>query len=150
MVSTVDVPVSESVESSVSGGSRPPRHPLVRALSVVLAIESIALAGVAVVLVVETITAPTASLASAIALAAIAVIAAVWVGVMARSVLVGRAWVRGATVVVEVLTAALAIAAFQAGSPGIGVLLAVPAAVGLVLVFSPPVVGALGDRSPRD
>ena len=67
-----------------------------------------------------------------------------------RAHLRGSPWVRGATVVWQVLQIAVAVGAFQGffARPDIGWLLLVPALAALVLLFTPPVV-ARDDEARR-
>ncbi|MFT4122649.1 MAG: hypothetical protein QM635_02340 [Microbacteriaceae bacterium] len=122
------------------------RHPLVRALAVVIGLEAVALVVAAGVLVTQLLTTPAFSVPSAIALVGFCLLAAVWLLVMWRAVRTGRAWTRGASIVVQVLFGAVALTAAQSGMPVLAVLVAVPALAALVLVFSPPVVAALSGR----
>ena len=117
-------------------------------LVVLLFMECALLAGATIYLVVELLTATAASLASALALTVLTAIATVWLGFIAANVLRGRAWTRGAAIVWQVLQGAVAIGCFQGvfAQPTIGWLLLVPALVVLVLLFTPPVVGAISRR----
>lgn len=125
-----------------------PRHPAVIFLSVLLIAECALLTAAATYLIVELLTATPGSLVSAVALLVLTAIAAVWVGFIAANVLRGRAWTRGASVVVQILLGAIAIGCFQGifAQPAIGWLLLVPALVVLVLLFTAPVVAALRHR----
>lgn len=120
------------------------RHPAVRALAAVVALECAALIAAGVYLVTELFVAPATSMGSAIGIIVVVAIAAVWVGFIAAGVLRGRAWTRAAIVVVQVLIGAVAIGSFQGigARPEVGVALLVPAIVALALLFSRPVVTA--------
>lgn len=126
----------------------PPRHPFVVLLAVLLFAECALLAVATCYLVVELLTEVPDSLASAVALTALTSMAAVWLGVIAASVLRGRAWTRGAAIVWQVLQGAVAIGCFQGifAQPVLGWLLLIPALVVLVLLFTPPVVVATSRR----
>lgn len=125
------------------------RHPFVVLLAVLLFAECALLAVATIYLVVELLTATPDSLASALFLLVLTAIAAVWVGFIAGNVLRGRAWTRGAAIVVQILIAAVAIGCFQGifAQPSIGWVLLVPALVGIVLLFTPPVVATLTQRN---
>ena len=113
------------------------RHPFVVLLAVLLFAECALLAVATIYLVVELLTATPDSLASAVALTVLSAIATVWLGFIATNALRGRAWTRGAAIVVQILLGAVAI----------GWLLLIPALVVLVLLFTTPVVRALSSRS---
>lgn len=99
-------------------------------------------------LLIELIIAKPDSYASAVALAVLTAIAAVWLTFIGVNLLRGNAWVRGATIVVQVLQIALAIGAFQGSfaRPDLGWLLLVPALAALMLLFTPPVLAATARR----
>ena len=118
-------------------------------LAAVLFLEAAALAAVTVVLIFELLVDQPDSFASAVALTVCAAIATVWVFVIAVNSLRGRAWIRGASIVVQVLLAAVALGSFQGMLPraDIGWLLLIPAVVVMVLLFTKPV---LAETSQRD
>ena len=126
-----------------------PRHPFVVLLAVLLFAECALLAVATVYLVVELLTATPDSFAAAVALTVLAAIATVWLGFIAGNALRGRAWTRGAAIVVQILLGAVAIGCFQGAfaQPAIGWLLLIPALVVLLLLFTTPVVRALSNRS---
>ena len=99
-------------------------------------------------LVIELIIATPDSYASAVALAALTTIAAVWLAIIGVNVLRGSPWVRGATIVVQVLQIAVAIGAFQGSfaRPDLGWLLLIPAIVALGMLFTSPVLAATARR----
>jgi hypothetical protein len=148
----LDIPVSDTPEApdlhgtDVASDARRSRS--ITALAAVLWLEAVAIAAATIYLGVEILTAPASSLPSAIALAAVAAIAAVWVAVIAIHVVRGNAWVRGASIVLQVLIIAIAVGSFQGKGavPGIGVALLVPAIVVLILVFSKDVVAHTSRR----
>ena len=139
-----DDAVSEQGESEFRGPPAASHHPFVVALAAVVFAECALLVAATVYLVVEFIVAIPASYGSAVALTVLAVGAALWLGFIAVNILRGRAWVRGATVVWQVLQIAVAIGCFQGlfARPDIGWALLVPALLALVLLFTPPVVAA--------
>lgn len=124
------------------------KHPVVIVLAGLVFAECALIATATIYLVVEILVATPASYASAIALTVLTAIAAVWLALIAVNILRGRAWVRGATVVWQVLQIAVAIGCFQGlfARPDIGWVLLIPAIVALVLVFTPPVVAATARR----
>lgn len=136
-------------DSTNSGGRERRHHPLVLALAAVLFLEAAGLAVVTVTLLVELLVERPDSLPSAIALMACAAIATVWVTVIALNSLRGRAWIRGASIVVQVLIGAVALGSFQGLFPraDIGWLLLLPAITVLVLLFTKQV---LAETSQRD
>lgn len=125
------------------------RHPFVVALAVLIFAQSVLLAVATGYLVIELIVATPDSYASAVALAVLTTIAAVWLAVIGSNILRGSAWVRGATIVVQVLQIAVAIGTFQGAfaRPDLGWLLLIPALAALVLLFTPPVLAATVRRS---
>jgi len=118
-------------------------------LAAVLFIEAAALFVATATLVIELLIDRPDSYASALALTVIAAIAAIWVTAIAINSLRGRAWIRGAAIVVQVLLAAVALGSFQGILPraDIGWLLLIPAIVVMVLLFTKPV---LAETSARD
>ena len=124
------------------------KHPVVIVLAGLVFAECALIATATIYLVVEILVATPASYVSAIALTVLTAIAAVWLALIAVNILRGRAWVRGATVVWQVLQIAVAIGCFQGlfARPDIGWALLIPAIVALVLVFTPPVVAATARR----
>jgi len=118
-------------------------------LAAVLFIEAAALSVATATLVIELLIDRPDSYASALALTVISAIAAVWVTAIAINSLRGRAWIRGAAIVVQVLLAAVALGSFQGILPraDIGWLLLIPAIVVMVLLFTKPV---LAETSARD
>jgi hypothetical protein len=148
----LDVPVNDTPESADSGhpdgAVHPRRSRSITAFAAVLWLEAAGIAAATVYLGIEILTSPANSLPSAIALAAVAAIAAIWVAVIAVNVVRGNAWVRGASIVVQVLIIAIAVGSFQGEGavPGIGVALLVPAIVVLILVFSKDVIAHTSRR----
>ena len=136
-------------DSAENRGSRRRHHPLVLLLAAVLFLEAAALAAATVVLIFELLVARPDSFASAVALTVCAAIATVWVFLIALKSLRGRAWIRGAAIVVQVLIGALALGSFQGlwSRVDIGWLLLIPAILVIVLLFTKPV---LAETSHRD
>jgi hypothetical protein len=148
----LDLPVSNSLNTpenrpaDASASAR--KHPLVLVLAGVVFLEAAAIAAVVVYLVIEILVSPAASITSALVLAVFVAIAGVFVGFVAVNILRGNAWVRGATIVVQVLIAAVAFGSFSgdAALPGVGIALLVPVVVSLVVLFSKPVLAATAHR----
>jgi uncharacterized membrane protein len=128
------------------------RPALVWALIVLLVAEFALAATIAATLLIELLTAPAASFASAVALTVLGLIAAGWLGAIVVGTLRGRAWVRSAVVVWQVLQFAIGAASIagQFGQPWIGWPLVVVALLVFVLLFTKPVVAATADRGRRD
>jgi hypothetical protein len=131
----------------VRNGSR--RHPFVVVLALLIFAQCALLVVATAYLVIELVTAVPDSYASAVALAVLTTIGAVWLAVIGVNVLRGSPWIRGATIVVQVLQIAVAIGAFQGSfaRPDLGWLLLIPAVAALVLLFTPPVLAATVRRS---
>jgi len=118
------------------------------ALAVVVFAECALLAVASIYLVVELLIATPSSLPSAIALTVLTVIATIWLGFTGLHVLRGSPWVRGSTVVWQVLQIAVAIGCFQGifAVPTVGWALLIPAVLALLLLFTPPVLAATTRR----
>jgi hypothetical protein len=132
--------------------SERPKRGALNVLAALILLEGAAIAGLTIYLVVEIFIARTSSVSSAIALAACAAIAAIGLGLLARAVLRGRPWIRGATICWQVLQVLVAISILQTTSstaPLFAVLLIVPAAVIVILLFTPQVL-AWTSRSRED
>lgn len=71
---------------------------------------------------------------------------AVWLGAAAWGVKAGKTWTRAAVIVIELFAVILSIGSLSAGDIRGGVLLLVPAAVVLLLLFTPSVNEHLGQR----
>jgi hypothetical protein len=117
-------------------------------LIVVVGLEFLAMAAATVFLLVELLVTPTSGVASGIALIVLAVLATLWLGAMVVGLRRGRAWVRSAVVVWQVLQGALAIGAFQGvfRVPAVGWALLIPALLGITLVLSRSVTAVLVRR----
>jgi hypothetical protein len=122
------------------------------ALAVLLAAETVLLAGIAVWLLVELLTTRPNSLAGGLAIFALAAIAAVWLAVTTVNTLRARSWVRGAAVTWQVLQFAIGIGFFQGADarPALAWALIVPAVIGVVLALAPSVVAATARIRPED
>jgi len=136
-------------ESDNEGSPRPRHHGLVLLLAGVLFLEAAALFVATAYLVVELLIARPDSVASAVALTVCVAIAAVWVTTIAVNTLRGRAWIRGAAIVVQVLIGAVALGSFQGMLPraDIGWLLLIPAIAVMVLLFTKPVLAETSHRN---
>jgi hypothetical protein len=110
-------------------------------LIVLITAEFLAVAAVTVVLIVELFTSRPESYAAGIAVIVMAIVAAVWLGFIVTAALKGRAWMRGASIVWQVLQFAIGIGCFQGltATPVVGWVLVVPAIVVVVLLMSRPV-----------
>lgn len=99
-------------------------------------------------LLVDLLTMPPASLATAIALLVVVGLAAVVLVSVLRGIWRGRAWVRAASVVIQVLIAAIGIGALQGAfaQPEWGWPLIIVGLVGFVLLVSRSVAGWLTQR----
>jgi hypothetical protein len=117
-------------------------HPLVVLLVIIVGLQAAALAAATISLVVEIFVDVAASVTSAIALTVLTAIGAVLLALVARNLLRGAPWTRGATVVAQILQIALAVGAFQGAwaRPDLGWLLLLPAVAALVLLFTRPVL----------
>jgi hypothetical protein len=121
-------------------------------LVVLLAAEFALVAVLAVTLVVELLVARAASLPSAIALTVLALIAAFWLGAIVIGALRGRAWIRGAAIVWQVLQFAVGAASItgQFAQPAWGWPLVITALVAFALLMSRPVAEAIARRPGSD
>jgi len=108
------------------------------------------LGGLALVLVLlfELLTASPASWATALALLVLSALVALGLGAVLLGVWRGRAWVRAAAVVAQVLIAAIGIGALQGAvaQPGWGWPLILVGVAGFALLISKPVAGWLSQR----
>lgn len=133
----------------MSDVSEKPRRPrAVSALAVIVGAEAALMAAATAFLIVELFIARPQSVAAAIALAVFTTIAAIWLMIVTRNVLAGRAWVRGAIVTWQILQIAIAIGAFQGvfARQDIGWLLLAPSSAALILLFVPSVRGFVAQR----
>jgi hypothetical protein len=127
--------------------NEPQKPALLFVLAGLILLEGAALAVATVYLVVETVLSSVTSVASAIAFVVVAAIAAAGVILIGISTLRAKAWIRGAAICWQVLQILLAFSILQAKSPGVAWLLAVPAVLIIVLIFTPPVARVLARDS---
>ncbi len=122
---------------------RSPRHrpALFWLLIVLITAEFLAVAVVTVGLIVDLFVSRPESYAAGIAVIVMAIVAAVWLGFIVTAALKGRAWMRGASIVWQVLQFAIGIGCFQGltATPVVGWLLVVPAVAVVVLLMIRPV-----------
>jgi hypothetical protein len=113
-------------------------------LAVVLYLECAMMAAISGALLIELVAAKPDSYASAIALLLLALLATAWLAVVGTGALRSRPWIRGGTIVWQVLQILIAVSSFQGAfaAPGIGWALLVPAVVALLLLFTPTVIAA--------
>ena len=125
------------------------KNPLLVALAVIVFAECALMTVATIYLVIEIIVATPSSYASAIFLTVLTAIAAVWLAFIAVNILRGSPWVRGATVVWQILQIAVAIGCFQGffARPDLGWALLLPALVALFLLFTKPVIAATARRA---
>ena len=100
------------------------------------------------VLLVELLTDAPTSIGTAVALLVVAALVALGIGAVLLGVWRGRAWVRAAAVVIQVLIAAIGIGALQGAlaQPEWGWPLIVGGVTGFLLLISKPVAGWLSRR----
>ena len=120
------------------------RPPLLVLLALLVFAECALLAAIAVVFIIQLLVSRPDSYASAIAIVLLVVLAAIWLGIVGVNTLRGRSWIRGAVATWQVLQIAIGITSFQGtfGRADIGWFLVIPAALGMVLLFTPSVVAA--------
>ncbi|MGV8851237.1 MAG: hypothetical protein ACOH1M_01560 [Rhodoglobus sp.] len=136
------------VDELVSDEKPSKMHPNVVVLALIIFLESGVLFAALGYLIFELSSETPQSYPSAIALSVLTALAAVWVAVIAISVLRHQAWIRGAAVVWQVLQISVAIGSFQGifARPDVGWLLLIPAIAVLVLLFTKPVLAATTRR----
>jgi hypothetical protein len=133
-----DVPVSEKTKPA-----------LLYVLSALIFIESLGILAYAIYLGVEIFSGHPTSLATSVAIAVTILVLAVLVFALGLATLRARPWIRGATVTVAILQLLLAYSIIITKAPTLGWILAVPAVLLIVLVFTPPVLRAT-TRPPRE
>ena len=138
-----DGPRDETGRSAGAG-----RPALLWVVIVLLAAEFLLVAATAVFLVVELLVARPDSYPSAVAIVVLTVLATVWLGSIVLGALRGRAWIRGAAIVWQVLQFAVGFGSLQGvfADPAIGVALIVPAVAVVGLLLVPSVVAATSAR----
>ncbi|KQQ28011.1 MULTISPECIES: hypothetical protein [unclassified Frondihabitans] len=124
------------------------RHPLLLLLVVLLALEFAAMAIVSIAMLVALFRAEADTLAGGIAILVLGVIATVWLGFIVVAASRGRAWMRGAAIVWQVIMFAVGVGCFQGftATPAAGWALVLPALAVVILLVSPPVVRATTAR----
>jgi hypothetical protein len=126
-----------------------PKPALLYALAALILLEGAAFALGTIYLVVEIFIGDPKYPGTAIAYALTAAILSALVIIVGRFALLGRPWIRGATVVIAVLQLAVAYSIIITKAPTIGWVLVVPAVLMLVLLFSRSVLQATA-RPDRD
>lgn len=131
--------------------STPRRPALLWVLSGLLTIEFLGVAVLAVSLLVETVTAQTATFGAGVALTIVALLAAAWLGAIVVGTVTGRAWIRAAAIVWQVIQVAVGVGALQGqvAQPVWGWPLIALAALVFLLLFTKPVVTATTGRTAR-
>jgi hypothetical protein len=125
-----------------------PRPALLWVVIVLLAGEFLLVAATAVFLLVELLVARPDSYPSAVAILVLTLLATAWLGSIVVGTLRGRAWIRGAAIVWQVLQFAVGIGSLQGAfaNSTIGLALLVPAVAVVVLLLVPSVVAATSAR----
>lgn len=115
---------------------------------VVVGLQFAGALALAILLLVELLTTAATSLGTGLALLVIAVLVVIAMGAVLRGIWQGRAWVRAAAVVAQVLIFAIGVGALQGAfaQPGWGWPLITIGVVGFALLMSKSVVGWLSDR----
>jgi hypothetical protein len=126
----------------------PRRSGLVWLLVLLLAAETALLAVATGYLLVELVTERPDSYASATAILVLTLLATVWLGAIVGGVLRGRAWIRGAAIVWQVLQIAVGVGSLQGtfANASVGLWLIVPAVAVVVLLLVPSVVAQTSRR----
>jgi hypothetical protein len=125
-------------------------------VSIVLALEALALVAVVVWLVIDLLTVEPSSYATAIALLVLVLIGAVWMVAVAIGSLRRASWARASAIVWQVLQVSIAVGAFQGlfARADVGWILLVPAITVIGLLLWTPVRLAYtaygdGERAPH-
>ena len=136
-------------ESAVNESRRPTT---LIVLTIIVALEAVALVAATIWLAVEIAVATPESLATAIALTATSAVVAAGVAWLAVGLARLRKNVRGGVLVWQILQAAIGIGALQSifARVDIGWALLLPSIVGFVLVLTPSVSAALGHTREAD
>ncbi len=144
--------MTERLQGEFADNSRTPstarRPPLVWLLIALLTAEFLLMAGVSAYLIIQLIVSTPVSVASGIAVFVLTLVATVWLAYIVVGTLRGRAWIRGAAIVWQVMQFAIGIGCFQGltATPAVGWALIVPAVVVVLLLLSRPVVRATAHR----
>lgn len=117
-------------------------------LIAMLTVEFLGVGSLAVTLVVETLTTPSATFGAGIALTIVVIVASVWLAAIVIGTYRGRAWIRAAAIVWQVLQVAVGVGALQGqvAQPGWGWPLIVLAAFVFLVLFAKSVVTATTRR----
>jgi hypothetical protein len=128
--------------------STPRRPALLWVLIAMLTVEFLGVGSLAVTLVVETLTTPSATFGAGIALTIVVIVAAVWLAAIVIGTYRGRAWIRAAAIVWQVIQVAVGVGALQGqvAQPGWGWPLIVLAAFVFLVLFAKSVVTATTRR----
>jgi len=115
---------------------------------VVVAVEFVGMLALGILLLVDVLTVPPASLPTALALIVLAGLTAGVLGAVLAGIWRGRAWVRAAGVVFQVLLFAVGVGALQGAfaQPGWGWPLIIVAVIGFVLFVARPTARWLSER----
>jgi hypothetical protein len=122
---------------------------LLYALAALIFLEGLAFSAGTIYLVVEIFIGDPKFVTTAVAYAVTAAVLSTLVLVVGRATLRARPWIRGATVCIAVLQLLVAYSIVITKEPTLGWILAVPAVVLLVLLFTRPVLRATA-RPSRD
>jgi hypothetical protein len=118
--------------------------PLLIALSILLFLEALLVAGLAAWLLIDLLTVRPESYPGAIAIVVLVGVAAVWVTATAIAAVRARGWSRASAVTIQILQIAIAVGSFQGfyARTDLGWALLVPAVIGVVLALTPQVTRA--------
>lgn len=148
-----DSPVNDVSDASASHNSPPDpargrRSPAHTLLVLLLAVETLLLAGAALFLLWELVVEVPTSYGTAVAMLVIVLVAAVWLAFVTFAVWNGRPWSRGAALFWQLVQIAIAVGSFQGAfaRPDIGWFLLVPAVLVIVLLFARSVLAATARR----
>lgn len=124
------------------------RPALLWLLIALLTLEFLAMAGVSVVMAVLLFEAQADSIPAGVAILVLALVATVWLGFIVVAAIRGNAWMRGASIVWQVIMFAIGVGCFQGltATPAVGWALVLPAVAVIILIVSPPVVRATANR----
>lgn len=123
------------------------RHPAVWCTAALLALEGLALVVIAVVGATDLLPGRDRVVSVAIALTLSAAAAAWLMLAAAYAVTLGRSWVRGPVITVQVLTGLVGVTFLQGGTTGLGLVLVVVALLTLGFLLSGPVSRFTGRRT---
>ena len=125
-------------------GSKSSRPAALLVLIAVLALETLAVAGVAGWLLVELLTTRADTVGGGIAIVVLGVIALVWAAATTLGAARRRSWMRGSALTMQLVQMAVALGAFQGqyAVPDVGWALLAPALLATAMIFVPSVVAA--------